>query len=71
MKDRSHSEVATLISALERVVEGRGHEFPDRVDEWRAYLVSLRTVAETDGTLPTNVHGLLQDVFEPLLERRR
>src|SRR5205085_1809202 len=35
------------LRALERLVEEQGGAHPDRIDEWRAYLVSLRTVAET------------------------
>ena len=44
-----------------------GDEFPDRAAEWDAYLFELRTRASADGTLPQEVTGLVEDVFEPLL----
>jgi hypothetical protein len=55
------------VETLASLVERRGSEFPDRVEEWHWYLVSLREVATTSGSLPVSVRLLVHDVFEPLL----
>ena len=53
---------------LAALVESRGAEFPDRVDEWRAYVVYLRDFVGPDALLPTSFEGLVEDVFGMLLE---
>jgi hypothetical protein len=55
-----------LIS-LERLVEERGREFPDRVDEWTSYLYFLREYAEPDGTVPASFDWLIHDTFSELV----
>jgi hypothetical protein len=55
------------VEVLAALVEQRGAEFPERLEEWRWYVLSLRDVAATSGTLPATVDNLVQDVFEPLL----
>jgi hypothetical protein len=59
------------LAALGRLVETRGHRYPERIDEWRAYLRSLRGLAGPDGTLSPNLDGLIWNVFGPLLEQPR
>jgi chromosome segregation ATPase len=56
------------VETLAALVEQRGHEFPEHVDEWHWTLVSLRDVADIGGVLPRTVDGLVRDVFEPLLD---
>jgi hypothetical protein len=53
--------------ALERLVAERGAEFPDRVDEWRSYLFSLREHASLEGALPPSFDALVEDAFRELL----
>jgi hypothetical protein len=48
-------------------MERRAREFPERIEEWQYYLVSLRNVATSDGRLPESVEYLVEDVFAPLL----
>jgi hypothetical protein len=55
-----------LIS-LERLVEERGREFPDRVDEWTSYLYFLREYAEPDGRVPASFDWLIHDTFSELV----
>jgi capsular polysaccharide biosynthesis protein len=57
------------VRVLEQLVENRGPEFPDRVDEWRYYVVYLHDFAAPDGTLPESLAGLVDDVFADLLGR--
>jgi capsular polysaccharide biosynthesis protein len=57
------------VRVLEQLVESRGPEFADRVDEWRYYVVYLRDFAAPDGTLPESLAGLVDDVFADLLAR--
>ena len=56
------------VDELATLMERRAAEFPDRVEEWRYYLVSLRNVATSDGRLPESVEYLVEDVFAPLLD---
>jgi Chain length determinant protein len=53
--------------ALERLVEERGREFPDRVEEWTSYLFFLRDYAASDGTVPASFDRLIQDTFADLV----
>jgi hypothetical protein len=55
-----------LIS-LERLVEQRGSDFPDRVDEWSSYLYFLREYADADGSVPAGFDWLIQDTFSELV----
>jgi O-antigen ligase len=53
---------------LERLVAARGDEHPERVEEWRYYLLYLRDYSDPDGYLPASVDWLIADVFGDLLE---
>jgi len=55
------------VLALDRLVEQRGSEFPDRVEEWTSYLYSLRAYAAPDGSLPTSFDSLIQETFGDLI----
>jgi hypothetical protein len=55
------------VLALDRLVEQRGHEFPDRVAEWTSYLYSLRAYAAPDGSLPTSFDTLIEETFGDLI----
>jgi hypothetical protein len=57
------------VLALERLVERRAAEFPDRAEEWRFYVIYLREFAGPDGSLPDSLAGLVADVFAELLPR--
>ncbi len=52
---------------LERLVNDRGAEFPERRDEWISYLYFLREYAEPDGTVPGGFDWLIQDTFAELV----
>ncbi|MGZ4290707.1 MAG: Wzz/FepE/Etk N-terminal domain-containing protein [Gaiellaceae bacterium] len=52
---------------LERLVDDRGDEFPDRRDEWASYLYLLREYAEPDGTVPSSFDWLIQETFSELV----
>jgi hypothetical protein len=56
-------------SALKRLVEKRLPDFPERADEWRAYL-DLLGGHQVDGLLPPAFDGLVNDVFAPILDAR-
>ena len=55
------------VVALERLVAERGSEFPDRVEEWQAYLFFLREHASLEGALPPSFDALVDDTFHELL----
>jgi hypothetical protein len=55
------------LTDLERLVAERGHQFPDRLEEWNSYLFFLRDHADVDGSLPASFADLIGDVFAPLL----
>jgi len=55
------------VVALERLVDKRGSEFPDRVEEWQAYLFFLREHASMEGTLPPSFDALVDEAFHELL----
>ena len=52
---------------LEKLVNDRGQEFPERIDEWLSYLYFLREYAEPDGSVPTSFDWLIQDTFSELV----
>jgi capsular polysaccharide biosynthesis protein len=53
--------------ALERLVAERGSEFPDRMEEWQAYLFFLREHASMEGALPPLFDPLVEDAFRELV----
>jgi hypothetical protein len=53
------------LAELERLVAEHAVEFPERVEEWRAYLSSLPDVADPAGRLPSSLDPLLDEVFAP------
>jgi hypothetical protein len=55
------------VVALERLVEERGSEFPDRVEDWRTYLFLLREHASMEGALPPLFDALVEDAFHELV----
>jgi len=55
------------VHALDRLVEERGKEFPDRVEEWTSYLYSLRSYASPDGSLPSSFDTLIEETFGELV----
>jgi transcriptional regulator with XRE-family HTH domain len=55
------------LDALEHTLDERAGDFPDRVDEWRAYLVFLRDFVHADGELPPAFNALVREVFHDLL----
>jgi capsular polysaccharide biosynthesis protein len=68
--DGSFDEDATgawNLLVLERLVNDRGEEFPDKRDEWISYLYLLREYAEPDGTVPSSFDWLIQDTFAELV----
>ncbi len=56
------------LDALAALVEARAGEFPQRVEEWRAYIVYLRDFVGPDSLLPAAFDGLVVDVFGSLVE---
>jgi len=52
---------------LERLVESRAAEFPDRADEWASYLYFLREHASADGSLPESLDGLIGEAFAEIV----
>jgi hypothetical protein len=59
------------LGELESLVDAARERFPDRVDEWQAYVFYLRDHADIDGSLPENFRPLVEDVFADLLTTRR
>jgi capsular polysaccharide biosynthesis protein len=55
------------LMVLERLVNDRGEEFPDRRDEWTSYLYFLREYAEPDGTVPSSFDWLIEETFSELV----
>ena len=53
--------------ALEQLVDERGDDYPERLEEWSSYLYFLREYAAADGAVPQSFDGLIQDTFEELL----
>lgn len=56
------------LERLEALVATRESDFPERVNEWRAYLYFLREHAAPDGTLPSNFAYLIEETFAEVLE---
>lgn len=56
---------------LERLVESRGRDFPERREEWVAYVFSLREHADADGKLPRTFDYLVEEVFGEALAQEQ
>jgi transcriptional regulator with XRE-family HTH domain len=57
------------LDELEHAIDERAAEFPECVDEWRAYMVFLREFVQADGELPGAFNSLVGEVFRDLLAR--
>jgi hypothetical protein len=55
------------LNRIERLVEANAEANPDRVHEWRYYLLYLREFAEIGGALPISFDRLVRDAFGDLL----
>ena len=55
------------VDLLERLVAERGDAFPDKVEEWRYYVVFLGEQAGPDGALPPSFDYLIEETFAELL----
>jgi transcriptional regulator with XRE-family HTH domain len=64
------AEGGVNLDALEHTLDERAGDFPDRVDEWRAYIVFLREFAHADGELPSTFNTLVREVFGELVATR-
>jgi capsular polysaccharide biosynthesis protein len=53
--------------ALERLVEERGRNYPEKAEEWSSYLFFLREYAASDGRVPASFDALIQDTFAELV----
>jgi len=61
---------ARNLDFLAGLVDEAAERFPDRVIEWRAYLLHLREFATPEGRVPESFDDLISDVFGPLFPRR-
>jgi capsular polysaccharide biosynthesis protein len=52
---------------LERLVDDRRGEFPDRAEEWSSYLYFLREYAAPDGSVPASFDTLIEATFAELV----
>jgi hypothetical protein len=52
---------------LQRVVDSQTSATPEQVEEWTTYLFFLREHAASDGSLPRQFDGLVEDVFGELI----
>lgn len=55
------------LNRIERLVEANAGASPERVSEWRYYLLYLREFAEIGGALPSSFDRLVWDAFGDLL----
>ena len=53
--------------SLQRLVDERGGEHPERIEEWSSYLYFLREYAKPDGTVPASFDWLIEDTFADLV----
>ena len=67
MGERAPAAGAWNLVALERLVAERGAEFPERIDEWQAYLFYLRQHASPAGELPSSFDALVDETFRELV----
>ncbi len=59
------------LDTLDELVQTYGAAFPDRLEEWRYYLVYLRGFAGIDRVLPPEFNGLVLEVFADLIAHDR
>jgi len=57
------------LGELEAWLDTEGAIWPERVDDWAAYLFYLRDYAEPDGSLPASFDALLDEVFGSVVRR--
>jgi hypothetical protein len=57
------------VNDLERAVAGQSNASVEQTEEWNTYLFFLREHASSDGTLPRQFDGLIEDVFGPIRDR--
>jgi hypothetical protein len=55
------------VNDLQRTVDSQSDATAEQAEEWRSYLFFLREHAATDGSLPNQFDGLVEDVFGGLL----
>lgn len=55
------------VNDLQRTVDSQSGASAEQADEWKAYLFFLREHAASDGLLPRQFDGLVEDVFGSLL----
>ncbi|MDX6401100.1 MAG: hypothetical protein QOF27_1706, partial [Gaiellaceae bacterium] len=55
------------VDDLQSRVDAQSNVSPERAEEWRTYLFFLREHASSDGALPPQFDGLVQDVFGELI----
>jgi len=55
------------INDLQRTVDSQSGATPEQKEEWTSYLFFLREHAASDGSLPRQFDGLVEDVFGALL----
>ncbi len=53
--------------SLQRLVDERGGEYPERIEEWSSYLYFLREYAKPDGSVPASFDWLIEDTFADLV----
>jgi hypothetical protein len=57
------------VNDLERAVAAQSNASAEQTEEWSTYLFFLREHASSDGALPRQFDGLIEDVFGPLRDR--
>ena len=62
---------AWTIGDVERLLAEQGPVFPDRLAELQVYADTMRDVAGPDGSLPSGVEVVVEDVFADLIARAR
>jgi capsular polysaccharide biosynthesis protein len=61
--------VGRTLSELERLVEANAAAYPDRVEEWRYYLLYLRDFAAPGGELEPSFDAVVEEAFGELLRQ--
>ena len=57
------------VNDLQRTVDAQTGAPPEQVEEWRSYLFFLREHTASDGSLPAQFDGLVEDVFGAIVLR--
>ena len=65
--DNAGKDGAYNLLRLERLVDERRGEFPDRAEEWSSYLYFLREYAAPDGSVPASFDTLIEATFAELV----